>query len=732
MVVAPCVRASFRLGVNYPLSLLIKPNLNLGRGNPYNPATDKKPSVAKNVLLDFLKMAIFIASTKSISRGKGQSAVASASYRAGVELQDERYGKKHDYSNRFGVMSADIILPSSLKNIGATIERGELWNKAEKAENRKDARVAREWLVNLPHELNKEQRKKLAHTFAQALADRYGVIADCAIHKPTDKEIERGADARNFHAHIMLTTRKAELNDNNEIVLTDKSTAELSDKKRREIKLERMSHEVKEVRQLWERVANEKLAEHGIELIDSRSYKDRQLDIEPQLKMGSVATKKERDKYERELRKAKEAQKKGEHYEIDNTPVTVPGQINAIIKERNELVFNSRKREQKNDRLRTAIDRAARAIGWTDKAVKWSDQSVKWINQKTEQADKAIKWADNRTAKINKAIDDSKQAINDSKQAITARVSRQRPTPNPFTNRRTASITRREQSTAELAEQQRRVDTETRRVDTDARQHKYEDKRLAERVANIKLNLANRLIIRNNDNMRVRWEWYETAEEYPDKFDKRQLETLDKFEKSLNVENLDYRKKLLHVRDLMNDDFIKEHSDIIDILTDPAGEREQYTEQYNANIASWLEFKASLDKQRQQLHEQLKQQLGNGDDVGRMTRETLTAVSYLEAVDSFINDNSQTAHARQLAEEDKAKTLTRTCEQFKLSYFDVLKLRDSTERNNYANALNSSLERFKQSYANQLSEDQNKAINTGLYSFEQDVQRTSSVNRFRR
>ena len=35
-------------------------------------------------------MAIFIASTKSISRGSGQSAVASASYRAGVELEDKQ------------------------------------------------------------------------------------------------------------------------------------------------------------------------------------------------------------------------------------------------------------------------------------------------------------------------------------------------------------------------------------------------------------------------------------------------------------------------------------------------------------------------------------------------------------------------------------------------------------------------------------------------------------------
>ncbi len=47
-------------------------------------------------------MAIFIASTKSISRSNGQNAVASASYRAGVDLQDKRYGKTHDYSKRHG------------------------------------------------------------------------------------------------------------------------------------------------------------------------------------------------------------------------------------------------------------------------------------------------------------------------------------------------------------------------------------------------------------------------------------------------------------------------------------------------------------------------------------------------------------------------------------------------------------------------------------------------------
>ena len=257
-----------------------------------------------------------MATTKSISRSNGQSAVASASYRAGEKLQDARYGKTHDYSNRYGVMSDDIILPSELQG-KVEIDRNSLWNMAEHVEKRKDSRVAREWIVNLPHELDVDTRKQLAHNFAQQLADKYGVIADCCIHRPTDKEIERGADPRNFHAHIMLTTRQAVLSSDNTIMLGDKATIELSDSKRRSMGLERVSNEIVALRELWEQIANEKLAEHGFELIDSRSYQSQGIDIVPQLKMGKNASQMERDGIQ--------------------TPV---GDINRLIKQRNELVFN--------------------------------------------------------------------------------------------------------------------------------------------------------------------------------------------------------------------------------------------------------------------------------------------------------------------------------------------------------------------------------------------------------
>lgn len=289
-------------------------------------------------------MAIYIATTKSISRSNGQSAVASASYRAGVKLYDERHGKTQNYSNRDGVMSKDIILPTELKD-KAEISRNELWNMAEQAENRKDSRVAREWIVNLPHELDEQTRKELAHTFAQSLADKYGVIADCCIHQPTQKEIDRGADARNFHAHIMLTTRQAELTKDNKIKLGDKATIELSDSKRRSLGLDRVSNEITEIRELWERTANEKLLEHGHNLIDSRSYQSQGIDQLPQLKMGKAVTQMERDGVETDI-----------------------GNINRMIAERNELVFAKELEEiQKTNDLADQIIIKAREANTANK-----------------------------------------------------------------------------------------------------------------------------------------------------------------------------------------------------------------------------------------------------------------------------------------------------------------------------------------------------------------------------
>ena len=410
-------------------------------------------------------MAIFIASTKSISRGKGQSAVASASYRAGCELEDKRYGKTHDYSKKHGVMSADIILPTALAAANAEISRSELWNKAEAAEKRVDARVAREWLVNLPYELSEQDRKELAHQFAQTLADRYGTIADCAIHEPTQKEIDRGADPRNFHAHILFTTRTAELDGNHEIILTDKASIELSDNKRRSLGMARVSHEIKDVRQIWEQIANEKLAEHDHKLIDSRSYAAQGIDIEPQLKMGSVATKLERDKYERELRKAEQAKEEGKHYEIDKTPATQLGTINEIINERNELIWGAEL--TKNQKVNDAAD-AIILKGHTVQDIEHTTPPP----SRTTVADEPIKEPEPQIEPKPKAptLDAVAQAMAMAKGIKTKRENEQKQ----------KEVALEQQRQRELAEQQKREQAERERVEQAradrARQLAFENK----------------------------------------------------------------------------------------------------------------------------------------------------------------------------------------------------------------------------------------------------------------
>ena len=210
--------------------------------------------------------------------------MAAAAYRSGSELVDERTGVVHDYTRKGGVESTEIMLPG-----GGSAERNALWNAAEAAENRKDARTAREWVIALPAELDAEQRRELARTFAGALVERYGVAVDVAIHAP-----DREGDNRNHHAHVLTTTRQVS-RDGETVRMGDKATIELSDKKRRELGLCPAADEVKAVRELWEQTANRALEQAGrAERIDSRSLAAQGIDREATQHLGPVASDMER------------------------------------------------------------------------------------------------------------------------------------------------------------------------------------------------------------------------------------------------------------------------------------------------------------------------------------------------------------------------------------------------------------------------------------------------------
>ncbi len=236
-------------------------------------------------------MALYHAATKPISRSTGRSSCAAAAYRAGAVLRDERQGLTHDYRKRRDVLFAEIVVAD-----GETVDRAALWNAAEAAEKRKDARTAREWELALPVELSHEDGRDLALEFARDLASRYGVAVDVSVHRAGH------GDERNIHAHLLCTTRKFGRSESGAPLLGEKADIELSDseRKKRNLKkedpLKRSADEISELRALWSQRTNAALELAGLDVrVDHRSYADRGIDREATFHLGHKAAAMERD-----------------------------------------------------------------------------------------------------------------------------------------------------------------------------------------------------------------------------------------------------------------------------------------------------------------------------------------------------------------------------------------------------------------------------------------------------
>ena len=232
-------------------------------------------------------MAIYRLQISSIARGDGHSSVGAAAYRAGEKLRDDRTNEVHNHSRRKDVTHSEIMLPSELA--GQSMEwarnRASLWNSVENAEGRKNARVAREIQVNLPHELPPERRIALARTFSQEVADHYKVAVDLAVHEPRPS-----GDPRNHHAHLLMTTREVSPEG-----LGAKAGLELSTHERARLGLPSGSHEFTAIRERWATMTNEALKEANIEArVDHRSLAEQGIDREPRPHIPFAAYKIER------------------------------------------------------------------------------------------------------------------------------------------------------------------------------------------------------------------------------------------------------------------------------------------------------------------------------------------------------------------------------------------------------------------------------------------------------
>jgi len=185
-------------------------------------------------------------------------------------LRDERAATTHDYSHKRGVLHSEIVVPAGAPEWAA--ERAALWNAAERAETRKNSCVAREWELAIPCELDAAQRAALVRDYAQEIVEEHGIAVDVCIHAP-----HREGDGRNYHAHLLATTRRVQ-------------PAGLGEKTRELDDQNTGPALVTTWRERWAALSNEHLVRAGHEpRMDHRSHADRGIEATPGNHLGVAA-----------------------------------------------------------------------------------------------------------------------------------------------------------------------------------------------------------------------------------------------------------------------------------------------------------------------------------------------------------------------------------------------------------------------------------------------------------
>lgn len=259
-------------------------------------------------------MAIYHCHCKVISRGQGRSAVGAAAYRSGETITNDYDGLTHDYTKKGGVVHSEIMLcknaPQEYRN------RAILWNEVERVEKGSKARLAREYEIALPVELNREEQIQLVRNYARKNFVEAGMCADIAIHDKEDG---------NPHAHIMLTTRLIEpdgswgTKQKKEYILGKDGQKQYDPKKKtykcRTIKVNDWDTTdfLERSRAEWAATLNRELEKKNVSRVDHRSYEAQGKEQIPTEHIGVSAKamerrgrKSDRGERNREIKKANE------------------------------------------------------------------------------------------------------------------------------------------------------------------------------------------------------------------------------------------------------------------------------------------------------------------------------------------------------------------------------------------------------------------------------------------
>lgn len=228
----------------------------------------------------------------AVSRSNGSSACARAAYRSAELIDCRTYGETFDYTRKNGVLHSEIMAPEHAPAWAR--DRQTLWNAVEQSEMNKDgslrmkARLSRDVVVPLPHELDLETNKAMLREWIVESFVSRGMIADFSIHKP-----DRDGDDRNFHAHVALTVR--------EITPDGFHAKKSTDTARDWNKVELLETSIDR----WQAIQNRELERAGLETrVNFDSFEKQGIDHEPQQHEGPAATAKRRRGEESRVAKA--------------------------------------------------------------------------------------------------------------------------------------------------------------------------------------------------------------------------------------------------------------------------------------------------------------------------------------------------------------------------------------------------------------------------------------------
>lgn len=147
-------------------------------------------------------MAIAFARLQYVKRSAGQNACHKAAYNGRMAVTNERTGESYNYANKGDGAHHEILLPEGV-NVRFK-EARLLWSEVEKRETRINSQVAKEMVFALPDDacVSFAHKLELVRQFVKLHFVDKGLAVQLDIHEPHD------AEEHNWHAHVLMTTRR--------------------------------------------------------------------------------------------------------------------------------------------------------------------------------------------------------------------------------------------------------------------------------------------------------------------------------------------------------------------------------------------------------------------------------------------------------------------------------------------------------------------------------------------